>query len=142
MYLILLILNVIQRLLQVIDFSFPKRNILTLLNENQIQVIVCYLIRFCLFLLLADSVVSTNMPSIQNPNSTNQNSSRLTTNEIQRPIVDLSAFVAFDFRFQQLKYESNEPFEGFLGDVENPWNIHIGNIEFIPKRDYMMAELQ
>ena len=95
-----------------------------------------------MFSLLADSVVSTNITSIQNSISTNQNSSRLTTNEIQRPIVDLSAFVSFDFRFKQLNYESNEPFEGFLGDVENPWNIHIGNIQFIPKRDHMMTELQ
>ncbi|CAF3794652.1 unnamed protein product [Rotaria sp. Silwood1] len=74
--------------------------------------------------------------------STNQNSFRHITNEIDRPLVDLSSFVSFDFQYKQLKYETNEPFDGFLGTVENPWNIHIGNIQFIPKRDIMMAELQ
>lgn len=72
----------------------------------------------------------------------NSNSFRLLSNEINRPIVDLSSFVSLDFQYKSLEYTSNEPFHGFLGDVEDPWNIHIGNIQFIPKRVCMMNELQ
>ena len=62
--------------------------------------------------------------------------------EIDRPIVDLSSFVSLDFQYRSLEYTSNEPFYGFLGDVEDPWNIHIGNIQFIPNRNRMMNQLQ
>jgi len=74
--------------------------------------------------------------------STDENSLRLLTNEIDRPIVDLSSFVSLDFQYKLIELTSNEPFNGFLGDVEDPWNIRIGNIQFIPKRDRMMAQLQ
>jgi hypothetical protein len=74
--------------------------------------------------------------------STDQNSLRLLTNEIDSPIVDLSSFVSLDFHYKTMDYTLNEPFDGFLGDVEDPWNIHIGNIQFIPERDQMMAQLQ
>jgi hypothetical protein len=74
--------------------------------------------------------------------STDPNSLRLPTNEIHRSIVDLSSFVSLDFQYKSIEYTSNEPFHGFLGDVEDPWNIHIGNIQFIPKRDRMMTQLQ
>jgi len=78
----------------------------------------------------------------QNIMSTNPNPLRLLTNEIYRPIIDLSSFVSLDFQYKSIEYTSNEPFDGFLGDVEDPWNIHIGNIQFIPKRDRMMTQLQ
>jgi hypothetical protein len=78
----------------------------------------------------------------QNIMSTDQNSLRLLTNEIDRPIVDLSSFVSLDFDYKTNEYTSDEPFNGFLGHVEDPWNIYIGNIQFIPKRDRMMAQLQ
>jgi hypothetical protein len=74
--------------------------------------------------------------------STDQTSIRLLPNEIDRPIVDLSSFVSLDFHYKRFEYSSNELFDGFLGDVEDPWNIHIGNIQFMPKRDCMMAQLQ
>ncbi|CAF5208551.1 unnamed protein product [Rotaria magnacalcarata] len=72
----------------------------------------------------------------------NQNSAAYQTNGIPRPLVDRSSFVSLDFQYEQLKYESDESFIGFLGDVENPWIIHIGNIQFLPKRDQMMIRLQ
>ncbi|CAF3519690.1 unnamed protein product [Rotaria socialis] len=72
----------------------------------------------------------------------NQNLATYQTNGIPRPLVDRSSFVSLDFQYEQLKYESNEPFIGFLGSVENPWIIHIGNIQFLPKRDHMMIQLQ
>jgi hypothetical protein len=74
--------------------------------------------------------------------STNDNSLRLLTNEIDRPIIDLSSFVSLDFHYKRIEYTSNQPFNGFLGDIEDPWIIHIGNVQFIPKRDCMMAQLQ
>ncbi|CAF3670874.1 unnamed protein product [Rotaria sordida] len=85
---------------------------------------------------------STIVNNNSNTMSTNQNSFRHITNGINRPLVDLSSFVSFDFQYEQMKYNSNESFDGFLGDIENPWNIHIGNKQFIPKRDHMMTQLQ
>jgi len=93
---------------------------------------------FHLFLVGQKPEPTTSLSSLRN----NQNSFELLTNEIDRPIVDLSSFVSLDFQYKSIEYTSNEPFQGFLGDVEDPWNIHIGNIQFIPKRDRMMAELQ
>lgn len=61
---------------------------------------------------------------------------------MDRPIVDRSSFVSLDFQYRSIEYTSNEPFYGFLGDVEDPWNIHLGNTQFIPNRDRMMAQLQ
>ena len=71
-----------------------------------------------------------------------QNPFRSLGNEIDRLMLDRSSFVPLDFQYKSIEYTSNESFHGFLGDVENPWNLHIGNIQFIPKRDRMMAELQ
>lgn len=70
------------------------------------------------------------------------NSFRHISNDINRPIIDLSSFVPFNFQYKSLEYTTNEPFYGFLGDVEDPWNLHIGNIQFESKRDCMMQELQ
>ncbi|CAF0783856.1 unnamed protein product [Rotaria sordida] len=89
-----------------------------------------------------DQMKSTIVNNNSNTMSTNQNSFRHITNGINRPLVDLSSFVSFDFQYEQMKYNSNESFDGFLGDIENPWNIHIGNKQFIPKRDHMMTQLQ
>ncbi|CAF3306994.1 unnamed protein product [Rotaria sp. Silwood2] len=91
---------------------------------------------------IQSTTVLSNVNDNSNTMSTNQNSFRHVTNDIDRPLVDLSSFVSLDFQYEQLKYESNEPFEGFLAHVENPWNIHIGNIQFIPKRNRLMAQLQ
>jgi hypothetical protein len=78
---------------------------------------------------------------VSNPRD-NQTPPRSIIHEIDRPIVDRSSFVPYDFQYKSIEYTSNEPFHGFLGHVEDPWNIHIGNIQFIPKRDQMMVELQ
>ena len=61
---------------------------------------------------------------------------------MHQPMVDLSSFVVLDFNYEIIKHESNEAFEGFLSDAKNPWNIYIGNTQFIPKRESMMDQLQ
>ena len=70
------------------------------------------------------------------------NSFRHSTNENEHSIVDRSSFVPSDFQYKLVECSFNTPFPGFLGDVQDPWNLHIGNKGFIPKRDRMMAELQ
>ncbi|CAF0853697.1 unnamed protein product [Adineta ricciae] len=72
----------------------------------------------------------------------NQNSLRLPPNNINPPIVDLSSFVLPDFYYKRIEYTPDKPFEGFLGSIEDLWNIHIGNVQFISQRDDMMERLQ
>ena len=85
------------------------------------------------------SLVPTS--SYPSPKDT-QDSSPLPVNGIDRSIVDLTSFVPLDFQYKSIELTSTEPFLGFLGDVEDPWNIHIGNIQFQSKRDRMMIELR
>ncbi|UJR30989.1 hypothetical protein I4U23_018500 [Adineta vaga] len=96
--------------------------------------------------LIPEKIESNTSPSslkdYQQTNYTDEHSLRPITNTIDQPIVDLSSFVPLDFHYKRIDYTSNELFEGFLGDVEDPWNIHIVNVQFISKRDRMMTQLQ
>ncbi|CAF0791607.1 unnamed protein product [Adineta steineri] len=78
----------------------------------------------------------------QNSTSTDQNSLGFIPNDIHSSIVDKSLFVPLDFHYKRIDYTSNELFNGFLGDVEDPWFLHVGNVQFISKREYMMTQLQ
>lgn len=97
---------------------------------------------FLLADLMKPPVILSNITDNQSTINTNQNSLKSFSNGIDQTLVDLSSFVALDFQFEQLNIGSNRSFHGFLGDVENPWIIHIGNTQFIPKRDNMMAQMQ
>ena len=64
------------------------------------------------------------------------------THDIDQPLVDLSSFVSLDFRYKRQDYMESETFEGFLGDVIDPWNLNIGNRAFIPERERNMNQMQ
>jgi len=91
-----------------------------------------------------DQQQTTPLSQQQTTNSEQKPNEMMTSlsNGIHRPTVDLSSFVSLDFQYRTIECSSNEPFDGFLGDVENPWNIHLGNAQFIPNRNRMMEQLQ
>ena len=86
--------------------------------------------------------ISTDSSFHQSPVTTEQISVPSVTHDIDRPLVDRSAFVSLDFRYKRLDYTGTKPFEGFLGDVNDPWSLNIGNRAFIPERERMMNQMQ
>ena len=91
---------------------------------------------------LSSLAVTTKLNIPLSSSRDDQISLRLPPNNINQPIVDLSSFVLPDFYYKRIEYTLDKPFEGFLGSIEDLWNIHIGNAQFIAQRDDMMERLQ
>lgn len=115
-------------------------------RERQTGMLDFHRIRAVSFLLVDGTLTSSaSLPRLGNPQHTSNGDStvpRSASSVFDRPIVDLSSFVPLDFHYKRIEYTSKELFEGFLGSLEDPWLIHLGNNEFVPKRAQMMAELQ